>query len=380
MTTPLAGLRVLDISRILAGPWVGQTLADLGADVIKVEAPQGDDTRRWGPPFVEREGETTAGYFFGANRGKRSITVDFTTDEGKEILRRLAERSDILIENYKVGGLTKYGLDYDTLKALNPRLIYCSITGFGQTGPKAHRAGYDYPIQGMSGIMSITGEPDGAPQKVGVALTDILTGLYSSIAILSALRMRDETGQGQHIDMALLDTGVAFLANQAMNYQLTGTPPTRTGNYHPNIVPYQVFEVADGHIIIGTGSDAQYGKLCNILGVPELIADPRFTTNADRIDHRETIIALLEAETRKWAKADLFEELEAASIPAGPIHDIGEALNDPHVEARGVRIKPEGIPGMRTPIKFSDAELSLDRTAPKLGEHTDEILREIGLK
>ena len=379
MTSPLEGVKVLDLSRILAGPWVGQTFADLGADVIKVEAPDGDDTRRWGPPFVERDGDTTAGYYYGANRGKRSITLDFKTDEGLEAVRRLAARSDILIENYKVGGLKKFGLDYETLSKANPGLIYCSITGFGQTGPKAHRAGYDYPIQGMSGIMSITGEPDGAPQRVGVALTDILTGLYSSIGILSALRMRDETGRGQHIDMALLDTGVAFLANQAMNYQLTGLPPVRTGNFHPNIVPYQVFEVADGHIIIGTGSEPQYAKLCEILGLTHLVKDSRFAKNADRVLNREALIALLEEQTRTWSKADLFAELEAQSIPAGPIQDIGEALSDPQIQARGVRIEPEGVPGLRTPIKFSDADLTLDKTAPKLGEHTEEILKEIGL-
>jgi len=263
---PLAGLKVVELARILAGPWAGQTLADLGAEVTKVEAPRGDDTRQWGPPFIEREGDCSAAYFHSCNRGKRSVTVDFTTVPGQEKLRALLAEADVLIENFKVGGLAKYGLDYESVKALNPRLIYCSITGFGQNGPYAHRAGYDYIIQGMSGLMSITGDPDGQPQRAGVAITDIFTGVYACTAILAALRQRDETGRGQHIDMALLDTAVSITANQAMNYLATGTPPGRTGNYHPNLMPYQVFEAADGHIIIATGNDAQYQRLCRLVG------------------------------------------------------------------------------------------------------------------
>ena len=377
--TPLAGLKVADFSRVLAGPWVGQTLADLGAEVIKIEAPKGDDTRTWGPPFVEREDDRTAGYFFCCNRGKRSITLDFSDERDLEAARRLAGEADILVENFRVGGLAKFGLDYESVKAGNPGVIYCSITGFGQTGPYKDRAGYDYPIQGMSGIMSITGEPDGAPQRVGVALTDILTGLYGVIGILSALRMRAETGMGQHIDMALLDTATAFLANQAMNYALTGEAPKRTGNYHPNLAPYQVFEVSDGHIIIGTGSDFQFGKLCRLLGLDALAEDARFATNPGRVTNRETLIPLLEAKTRGWEKAALFAALEAETIPAGPINTIAETLDDPQVAARGVRIAPEGVPGLRTPLRFSDADLALERTAPKLGEHRDEILKELGL-
>ena len=377
--TPLHGLRVVDLSRVLAGPWLGQTLADLGADVIKVESPAGDDTRSWGPPFVERDGDRTAGYFYGCNRGKRSIILDFSKEKDRAAGASLAARADILIENFRVGGLKKFGLDYDTVAKGNPGIIYCSITGFGQTGPYKDRAGYDYPIQGMSGIMSITGEPDGDPQRVGVALTDILTGLYGAIGILSALRVRDETGLGQHIDMALLDTATAFLANQGMNYMLTGNAPVRTGNYHPNLVPYQVFPVQDGQIIIGTGSQPQFRKLCELLGCPELIEDPRFVTNADRVENRPALIAFLEEKTRRWTKSELFEALEARTIPAGPINTIAETLADPQVAFREMRIAPEGVPGLRSPLRFSDAQLATDRTAPRHGEHTDEILAELGL-
>ena len=267
MTTPLTGLKVVELARILAGPWAGQTLADLGADVIKVEAPRGDDTRQWGPPFIEREDDKTAAYFHSCNRGKASVTIDFRTPEGQQELHRLLKDADILIENFKVGGLAKYGLDYESLSARYPKLIYCSITGFGQTGPYAHRAGYDYIIQGMSGFMSITGEPDGAPQRAGVAITDLFTGIYASTAILSALHMRSSTGRGQHIDMSLLDCAVSVMANQAMNYLATGAAPERTGNYHPNLTPYQVFDCRDGHIIIATGNDPQFPRLCEILGL-----------------------------------------------------------------------------------------------------------------
>ena len=275
MTTPLTGLKVVELARILAGPWAGQTLADLGADVIKVEAPRGDDTRQWGPPFIEREDDKTAAYFHSCNRGKASVTIDFRTSEGQQELHRLLKDADILIENFKVGGLAKYGLDYESLSARYPKLIYCSITGFGQTGPYAHRAGYDYIIQGMSGFMSITGEPDGAPQRAGVAITDLFTGIYASTAILSALHMRSSTGRGQHIDMSLLDCAVSVMANQAMNYLATGTAPERTGNYHPNLTPYQVFDCRDGHIIIATGNDPQYQRLCDILDLESMAEDPQ---------------------------------------------------------------------------------------------------------
>ena len=375
--TPLDGVRVVDMARILAGPWAGQTLADLGADVIKVEAPAGDDTRQWGPPFVNRDGDRSAGYFYGCNRGKRSIALDFREADDRAVLLDLSRSADILIENYKFGGLAKYGLDYESLRQINPRLIYCSITGFGQTGPYKERAGYDYLIQGMAGIMSITGEPDGAPQRVGVALTDILTGLYGVIGVLSALRMRDQTGAGQHIDMSLLDTATAFLANQGMNYLVTGNAPRRTGNFHPNLVPYQVFPTADGHIIIATGNDGQYARLCQLLGLSELIDDARFRSNEDRVANRAALIALLEAATATWSRADLMAALEAATIPAGPINSIEDVFADPQILARGMRIDPEGVPGIPSPWKFSDAKLSLERTAPKLDQHGDEIRAEL---
>jgi crotonobetainyl-CoA:carnitine CoA-transferase CaiB-like acyl-CoA transferase len=368
MTAPLAGLKVVELARILAGPWAGQTLADLGADVIKVEAPEGDDTRQWGPPFIDREGDRSAAYFHACNRGKSSITLDFRTPEGQEAVRDLVRDADIVIENFKVGGLVKYGLDYASLSAINPGLIYCSITGFGQTGPYAHRAGYDYIIQGMSGLMSITGEPEGQPQRVGVAVTDIFTGVYSVAGILAALYQRSRTGRGQQIDMALMDVAVAVTANQAMNYLATGTPPGRTGNYHPNLTPYQVFDCADGHIIIATGNDGQYQRLCHLLGLEGMATDPKFLRNADRVAHRPEMIARLSAETVRRSKAELLAGCEASGIPAGPINDMAEVFADPQVIARGMQIAPEGIPGVRGPIRFSAAELALDRPAPRLGQ------------
>lgn len=366
MSAPLEGLKVIELARILAGPWAGQTLSDLGAEVIKVESPAGDDTRQWGPPFIEREEDTTAAYFHSCNRGKRSVVADFRTAEGQELVRRLVADADILIENFKLGGLAKYGLDYESLSKVNPRLIYCSITGFGQTGPYAHRAGYDYIIQGMSGLMSITGDPDGQPQRVGVAVTDLFTGLYSVSGILAALYQRERTGRGQHVDMALLDCAVSITANQAMNYLATGTPPGRTGNYHPNLTPYQVFDCADGFIIIATGNDSQYRRLCRILGLDDMAEAPDFLTNADRVKNREEMIARLMARTRERTKADLLAACEAEGVPAGPINDMAEVFEDPQVQARGMRIAPEGIPGVRSPFRFSDAELSLDRASPKL--------------
>jgi crotonobetainyl-CoA:carnitine CoA-transferase CaiB-like acyl-CoA transferase len=368
MDAPLAGLKVVELARILAGPWAGQTLADLGAEVIKVEAPEGDDTRQWGPPFIDRDGDRSAAYFHSCNRGKSSITVDFRTPEGQEAVRDLVRGADVLIENFKVGGLVKYGLDYASLSAINPGLIYCSVTGFGQTGPYAHRAGYDYIIQGMSGLMSITGEPDGQPQRVGVAVTDIFTGVYSVAGILAALYQRSRTGRGQQIDMALMDVAVAVTANQAMNYLATGTPPGRTGNYHPNLTPYQVFDCKDGHIIIATGNDGQYQRLCQLLGLDWMASDPKFLKNADRVANRPEMIAALSAETGKRSKAELLAGCEASGIPAGPINDMAEVFADPQVVARGMKIAPGGIPGVRGPIRFSEAELALDRPAPKLGQ------------
>ncbi len=371
MTAPLAGIRVIELARILAGPWAGQTLADLGAEVIKVESPEGDDTRRWGPPFIERDGESTAertaAYFHAANRGKRSVTVDFRTPEGQATVRRLVADADVVIENFKVGGLAKYGLDWQSLSKLNPRLVYCSITGFGQDGPYAHRAGYDFIIQGMAGLMSVTGEPDGQPQKVGVAVTDIFTGIYASTAILAALIQRGVTGKGQQIDMALMDVAVATMANQALNYLSTGNAPQKMGNAHPNLAPYAVFDCADGWVILATGNDAQYRRLCGLLGLDALATDPRFETNALRVANRVALTEALTAATKTWSKADLLSACEAEGVPAGPINDLAEVFSDPQVIARGLRIAPEGLPGVRSPIRFSDAELALDRPAPKLG-------------
>jgi crotonobetainyl-CoA:carnitine CoA-transferase CaiB-like acyl-CoA transferase len=374
MQAPLAGVKVIELARILAGPWAGQTLADLGADVIKVEAPEGDDTRRWGPPFVERDGDKTAAYFYAANRGKRSITCDFRTAEGQETVRRLVADADVVIENFKVGGLAKYGLDYASLRAVNPRLIYCSITGFGQTGPYAHRAGYDFIIQGMAGLMSVTGEPDGQPQKVGVAVTDIFTGVYAATAVLAALVQRGVTGQGQHIDMALLDVATSIMANQAMNYLVSGKPPGLMGNAHPNLAPYAVFDCADGWIILATGNDAQYRRLCGILGLPDMAEAAEFATNADRIANRVDMTRRLTEATKRFAKADLLAACEAQGVPAGPINDLAEVFADPQVIARGLQIAPDGLPGLRSPMTFSGADLALSRPAPKLGEHQDEVL------
>ncbi len=365
---PLAGVRVIELARILAGPWAGQVLADLGAEVIKVESPAGDDTRQWGPPFIERGEDRSAAYFHSCNRGKQSLTVDFRTEAGQAQVRDLVRGADVVIENFKVGGLAKYGLDYDSLAAINPGLVYCSITGFGQTGPYAHRAGYDFIIQGMSGLMSITGEADGQPLKVGVAVTDVFTGVYASTAILAALHQRQATGRGQHIDMALLDVAVAVTANQAMNYLSTGTAPGRLGNFHPNLSPYQVFDCSDGFIIIAVGNDGQYQRLCGLLGCPELATAPEFATNADRLANRERLNAALTARTRTFTKSDLLAACEADGVPAGPINDLSEVFDDPQVQARGMRVELDGVPGVRSPFRFSDAELSLSRPSPKLGE------------
>jgi crotonobetainyl-CoA:carnitine CoA-transferase CaiB-like acyl-CoA transferase len=378
--SPLAGVKVLELARILAGPWCGQTLADLGADVIKVESPEGDDTRKWGPPYIEKGGEKSAAYFHAANRGKRSVLADFSTEEGRALVLKLAAQSDVLIENFKLGGLRKYGLDYDSLKQVNPRLIYCSITGFGQDGPYAPRAGYDFMIQGMGGIMDLTGEPDGEPQKIGVAFADIFTGLYSVIAIQSALIVRDKTGRGQQIDMALYDCMTGVLANQAMNFLASGKVPKRLGNAHPNIAPYQTFPVADGHLIVACGNDGQFARLVAILGLLQLADDPRFRTNASRVEHRSVLTAAMEEQTRKWQRDDLLAAMEKEGVPAGPINSVGDVFADPQFQHRQMRIEPEGIAGIRTPIRFSDSELELSGGAPILGAHTADVMAEVEAK
>ncbi len=372
--TPLAGLKIVELARILAGPWAGQVLADLGAEVIKVESPEGDDTRRWGPPFIDNpDGSRDAAYFHAANRGKRSVVADFTTPEGQAAVRALVADADVVIENFKVGGLARYGLDYASLSALNPRLVYCSITGFGQDGPYAPRAGYDFIVQGMSGIMDLTGEPAGAPQKIGVAFADIMTGLYAVIAIQAALAMRDHTGRGQQIDMALLDTMTGVLANQAMNWFASGVSPTRVGNAHANIAPYAVFPCADGWFILAVGNDAQFRRFCDALGQDALRDDPRFATNAGRVAFRDVLTTGIEAATRRIAKHALLAKLEAVGVPAGPINSVAQAFADPQVVARGMAItgaRPDGstVPGLRTPIRFSDADLATGRAAPTLGD------------
>jgi|TARA_B100001094_G_scaffold254496_1_gene253242 crotonobetainyl-CoA:carnitine CoA-transferase CaiB-like acyl-CoA transferase len=373
MAAPLKGIKVVELARILAGPWAGQLLGDLGAEVIKVESEQGDDTRAWGPPFIERDNDVSAAYFHGCNRGKKSITVDLSTSKGQERIKKLVKESDILIENFKVGGLKKYGLDYESLKTNNKALIYCSITGFGQDGPYATRAGYDYIIQGMSGLMSITGEPGGPPLKTGVAITDIFTGIYASTAILAALHQRKETGLGQHIDMSLLDSAVAILANQGMNYLSTGNSPGRMGNFHPNLSPYQVFECSDGHIIIATGNDQQYQRFCDILQCPELGKNPKFVSNAKRVENRHELDEVLSRKTRNWKKAKLLKRCEVTSIPAGPINSLDEVFSDKQIIHRGMKLSLDGIPSIRSPIRFSESELNLDKPSPKLGEHNSVI-------
>ncbi|WP_295313460.1 CaiB/BaiF CoA-transferase family protein [Roseobacter sp.] len=372
MTAPLAGLKVVELARVLAGPWAGQTLSDLGCDVIKVESPAGDDTRQWGPPFVEHGGDVSAAYFHSTNRGKRSVTADFRTPEGQEKVRTLLADADILIENFKTGGLAQYGLDFETLHADFPRLIYCSITGFGHDGPYATRAGYDFIIQGMSGLMSLTGEPAGQPQKYGIAITDILTGVYATTAVLAAVHQRQTTGLGQHIDMSLLDVAVSVTSNQALNYLTTGTPPQRMGNAHVNLAPYQVFDCADGHIIIATGNDGQYQRLCRLLGLEDMITAPEFAKNVNRLANRSEMIRRLSAATAQRNRADLLAACEASGVPAGPINDMAEVFADPQVQARGMRLDLDGVPGVRSPFTFSGADLALHRPAPGLGADNED--------
>lgn len=371
--TPLAGVKVLELARILAGPWAGQLLADLGAEVIKVESPAGDDTRTWGPPFVEgADGRRDAAYYHGCNRGKRSIIADFTDPADVARVKALAAEADVLIENFKLGGLAKYGLDYASLSALNPRLIYCSITGFGQDGPYAARPGYDFVIQGMSGLMHVTGEPGREPQKAGVAFADVFTGLYATVAIQSALIMRERTGAGQHIDMALFDVMTAAMANQATN-ALFGGQPVRMGNAHPNVAPYAVFPVSDGWFILAVGNDGQFARACDVLGLAAERADPRFASNEGRLAHREALTGAITAATRQWTRDALLAALEAANVPAGPINSVNQALADPQIIARGMLVEAESgdgamLPALRAPIRFSAASLAPPRAAPLLGE------------
>ncbi len=389
MSGALSHIRVLDLSRVLAGPWAGQILADLGAEVVKVERPGvGDDTRHWGPPFLRDEaGENTAeaAYYLSANRNKQSLTLDFTQPEGQRIVRELAARADVVLENFKVGGLAAYGLDYAALKALNPRLIYCSITGFGQTGPYAKRAGYDFMIQGLGGLMSLTGRSDdetgAGPVKVGVALTDILTGLYSAVAVLAALNQREHSGLGQHIDMALLDVQVACLGNQALNYLTTGVAPKRLGNAHPNIVPYQDFPTADGDFILTVGNDGQFRKFCEVAGHPEWADDPRFASNRARVAHRAELIPLIRQATVFRTTAEWVAALEQAGVPCGPINDLAQVFADPQVIARGLRVElphplAGSVPQVASPIRLSETPVEYRNAPPLLGEHSEQVLRE----
>lgn len=390
MAGALSHIRVLDLSRILAGPWAGQILADLGADVIKVERPgAGDDTRHWGPPYLKnRDGDDTdvASYFLCANRNKRSITVDMTRPEGQALLRQLAAECDVVLENFKKDGLVRYGLDYASLAEVNPELVYCSITGFGQDGPYAARAGYDFLIQGLGGLMSLTGHPDGepgaGPMKVGVALTDILTGLYAANAVQAALAWRDRSSKGQHIDLALLDVQVACLANQAMNYLTSGRSPGRLGNAHPNIVPYQDFPTDDGYMILAVGNDAQFSRLCEALGDGSLSADERYATNKARVENRATLIPALNKLTIRRTTADWIARLEAVGVPCGPINTLAEVFADPQVQARGLKVDMDHpaigtVPQVASPFRMSETPVAYDRAPPLLGEHTDEVLASV---
>jgi crotonobetainyl-CoA:carnitine CoA-transferase CaiB-like acyl-CoA transferase len=382
---PLQGVRVIELARILAGPWAGQLLADLGADVIKVESPDGgDDTRKWGPPFVKgKDGENlSAAYYHACNRGKRSIAIDFSTPEGAETVRRLIATADVLIENFKLGGLKKYGLDYESLRKINPKLVYCSITGFGQDGPYAPRAGYDFIIQGMSGLMSITGPAGGEPQKVGVAVTDIFTGLYSVIAIQAALRHAEATGQGQHVDMALFDAQISVLANQNLNFLVSGTPPVQMGNAHPNIAPYEVLPVNDGHFILAVGNDSQFRRFCAVVGLEELAGDPAYATNEARVANRAALRELVVARLADFDRDELLTLLEKAGVPASPINNIREMFADPQTIARGMRLDLNDghgntLPSVRAPMVMSETPLVYERPSPRLGEHTAEILAEL---
>ena len=392
MPGPLSHLKILDLSRVMAGPWVGQMLADFGADVIKVERPgAGDDTRGWGPPFLKAaDGTDTqeSGYYLSVNRGKRSLTLNIDKPEGQAIVRKLAARADILLENFKLGTLPRYGLGYDELSKINPRLIYCSITGFGQTGPLAPKVAYDFLIQAMGGLMSITGEadgrPGGGPQKVGIPILDLTTGMYGAVAVLAALAQREVTGRGDHIDLAMLDVQTAFLSNQAMNYLLSGRTPQRQGNRHPNIMPQDVFKCRDGAVVLAVGNDGQFAKMCVALGRPELASDPRYIKNADRVRNMNELMAIIADIFAQWSRADLVEALEKVGVPCGPINSIPEVFAQEQIKHRGMRMdlphpKSGSVPSVANPIKFASAPLRYDRAPPLLGQHSDEILREIGL-
>jgi crotonobetainyl-CoA:carnitine CoA-transferase CaiB-like acyl-CoA transferase len=389
MAGPLKHIRVLDLSRVLAGPWASQILADLGAEVIKIEKPgEGDDTRGWGPPFIANPDGSRgdAAYFLSTNRGKSSVLIDMSKPEGQKLIRELAAKSDVVLENFKVGGLKKYGLDYESLRAVNPGLIYCSITGFGQHGPYAQRAGYDFMIQGMGGIMSVTGQPDGEPgaepMKVGVAFADIFTGLYAVIGMLAALSHRERTGEGQQVDLALLDCQVAVLANQALNFLVGGQVPTRLGNAHPNIVPYQTFKTRDGHIIIAVGTDRQFREFCRIAGIAHIADDPRFSTNRGRVENRKELVSLLIDPIKTRSTGEWIALLEAAAVPCGPINRIDEVFADPQVIARGIQIalsRPDGAvtPGVANPIRLSATPIDYNRAPPALGDGTATVLKTV---
>lgn len=371
--TLLDGTKVVELSRILAGPWIGQTLADLGADVTKLESPDGDDTRKWGPPFVDRGDDHSAAYYHCCNRGKRSVVVNLRSADDRALVENLVEDADVFIENFKVGGLQKYGLDYATLKDRNPRLVYCSVTGFGQDGPYASKRGYDFMIQGLSGIMDITGAEDAAPQKVGVAVADLFTALYGVIGIQAALAQRATTGRGQHIDMALFDCMTAVLANQSLNYLVSGESPKRIGNRHPNICPYQTLPASDGYFIVACGNDTQFRNLLEQLDLPDLADDARFVSNAKRVQNQVALERYLSARTLMRETSELIECLTLRGVPCGPINSIEQALNDPQIQFRELVTWLDGIPSVRTPITFSDATLKLDRPSPRLGEHTAEV-------
>lgn len=375
MTKALAGIRVLDLSRVLAGPWCTQMLGDLGAEIIKIEQPgKGDDTRSWGPPWHGEGEDRLSAYYLAANRNKKSVAIDISKPEGQALIRELALKCDVLVENFKVGGLEKYGLDYPTLKQLNPRLVYCSITGFGHTGPRSHQPGYDLMVQGLSGLMSITGQPEGEPQKVGVALVDVMTGLHAAIAVLAALNQRHETGRGQFIDMALLDVAVSTLANIGLNQRVTGEAPKRMGNAHPSVVPYQVFETANGHMIVAVGNDSQFAHFVDALGLPELAIDARYTTNTARVDNRGTLIPQLAEVMRTQPTRHWDAVLTAVNVPAGPINDIGQAFADPQSVARGLATMAGDRPGVASPLRLSDSMPDAGTAPPLLGQNSADVL------
>ncbi|MCH9705443.1 MAG: CoA transferase [Proteobacteria bacterium] len=379
LNAPLAGITVIELARVLAGPWLGQTLADLGADVIKVEAPAGDETRQWGPPFIEHKGEQNAAYFHCCNRGKRSIVADLKTPDGQRCVQQLAAQADIFVQNFRVGALDKYGLDYATLAVTNPRLIYCSISGFGQDGPHAALPGYDFLVQATGGLMSVTGATDGEAQKVGVAFADLFTALYGAIGIQTALHERQNSGRGQHIDVSLLDSMVGVMANQAMNYLATGVAPQRLGNTHPNIAPYQSLPTADGTVIITVGNNGQFQSLCTLLKMGDTADDPRFSNNAARVKNRDALTALLTEKLEHWQRAAFVQAAQAVGVPVAAVNNMAETFTHPQVQHRKMQIAPEGVAGVRTPILFSGNALTSERASPALGEHSAEIKKQFNI-